>query len=419
LTEDLETKLVSVQRAIECDPYISYGYNAKVRMLTNLLRNAPIDDKQVYADVVLEDLKKSIQIRPSLSNPAWGIWDDYIQVFLSPSDRKKAREELIDRMRAVDPEHPRYFDYRTDQLERAKDRGEAADGQDLVREIESLYTRKSLSEKRSWGPLWLQSATTLGLATEARKAVDALSGVPEIARETSYLLAYATYELKINRDLQRAIQVLWEELDRPQTRSIYVRLLELLRYANDADRCAQAVERRAKTLGIEEELESRLALAETQGRWEEALQYHTQLRPYRDGDIDIANRSHMLLKAGHHKQANEELAEYLDERNYDPSLFAEVVNYELSRKLLRKNPHKDRLSLVADYAPELTTIAACKMLQGNDDEALALLLQEYEHDFEAYYVTREWLVFQPLLTKLDGRVFGPKAVASDATRRTG
>ena len=226
-------------------------------------------------------------------------------------------------------------------------------------------------------------------------------GSDELYKNDSvFLRTNATLLLEKFDLLSDSIEILKKSLKEKRTTQTILQLINYLLYANKTDEAKSILTSNKFLLSKEQRINIRKDILDSNKYYENAYKEIEKLQKLHtyNSDLYINSFAYNLLKQEKYTEAKKLLREYLEKKNFNPKLEAEIVNYELACKL--ENPmykvDKKRLETVRNNTNSNSTKAAIDALEEKESDAIKEVKSQLDKDFSSKYEFKDWPVFYKL-----------------------
>lgn len=385
-------RLAAIESAVDAEPYMSLAVLEKAkwhdRASTELIGEARATGLQLVHDL----LNNCLQLNPSISNPAWSILFDVIgRMDRFNKVRKQARQkDLLDQMAKQNPESFAVLSKRLALAEDSKDSASISS----VLECLAMVERRFGLESVPWvAGLQLDAYVHLRDVNAIEKAIQRFLTVELLHRETDLAFKAACAIRKIVGDESRSEKILLEGLRRwdfdfDVFEELFQQYLDLRRIVDAekllADWGHQIVE------GVR--LRLLTELYEAKGDYAKACSTVRERSEKSGLSLDF-DEVFLQLCAGNSHVAEGIARARLARFNFSPEAAADIVNYELARKMQGKKPDATRLEAVLKFSDNDETSAAIYCLLGKKMEMVKAIKESFERDRRFKYTFMRWPVF--------------------------
>ena len=342
-------------------------------------------------DDVIACLRRSIDVDPSLGNPAWSQLFSFYSHQGSGAKIKESLGEIVDKHLSQDA-----YDSRTSAI--------------MLR-----YCRKFKTSEYKQKPLfeYLQQAYTnhfpRDYATHLETLVDAciefdaprlLRPLLEEARNNEYLKNEPEFALimmdvyyDVFRDLPGAISQGREFLSRNKKTSVEIKLLKFFLVQNSAEKAREIHNKLKGAIDASRWLKLEADILECEGKYQDAIDAIESIPDQRDfAEKFTTELSFLELKMNAPAKAVKRCRAFLDERSFSPHLAGEIVNYEYGKKMDGGKIAKDRISSVASATDDEMIKGVCHSMLEQDSDAIKIFRAEGEKRFSLIESCLRWPV---------------------------
>ena len=340
---------------------------------------------------VLACLRRSLDLDPSLGNPAWSQLFSFYSHQGSGAKVKETLGDIVDKHLAQDA-----FDSRTSAILLR-----------YCRKYKTLeYKKRNLFEylKEAYAQHFPREyAAHLETLVDACIEFDAprfLRPLLEEARGNEYLKdepEFATIMMDVLydvfRDLPGAVSQGHEFLSRNRRTSVEVKLLKLYVRKNAPQKARELHNKLKGAIDVCRWLRLEADILECEGRYQDAIDAIESIPDKRDfAEKFTTELSFLDLKLNRPAKAVKRCRAFLEERCFSPYLAGEIVNYEYGKKMEGGKIDKKRVSAVAEATEDEMVKGVCHSLLEQDGDAINLFRAEAEKRFSLIDDCLRWPV---------------------------
>ncbi|MCK5294274.1 MAG: SIR2 family protein [Arcobacteraceae bacterium] len=393
LVDNFYEKIELIDKAISLDEYYEDFYNNKIGLLINK-HDSTIGDTQNDFKTIVELCDKSLQINPSIDNSAWILKFDFIKYY--KTEDTKTLNIIIDDLSKQRPYSINILQMRYDLIEKDNER------KDFIQIVKKAKNKYLHDNKLDYDLLILAILKKLNNRNDIREYIDLLDNTKIYDKNSVYLKNKAIIELEKFNDVKNAIELLEDSLKIKRNTTVVILLITYLVYSNNIQKAMQIKDQYKYILSREDLFNIEKDLYDKKKDYVEAYNTVQKLISI-DSDLKyryISTLSYYLLLQRKYSEAKELLKDYLEIKNYNKKLEAEIINYELASMKLNPsyNVNKSRLETIYSKTRNELTKAAICALEKKELDVLKHLNRQLEIDASSKYVFKNWPVFEDMQT---------------------
>ena len=246
---------------------------------------------------------------------------------------------------------------------------------------------------------------------DIREYIDLLDNTKIYDKNSVYLKNKAIIELEKFNDVKNAIELLEDSLKIKRNTTVVILLITYLVYSNNIQKAMQIKDQYKYILSREDLFNIEKDLYDKKKDYVEAYNTVQKLISI-DSDLKyryISTLSYYLLLQRKYSEAKELLKDYLEIKNYNKKLEAEIINYELASMKLNPsyNVNKSRLETIYSKTRNELTKAAICALEKKELDVLKHLNRQLEiepivaPDFQEFFISLESIIgkYEDLIMK--------------------
>lgn len=397
--------LLIIEEAISTDPYNHHFYIEKAKSLQRLLVDCvdTVERLEILQNIALS-YTESILKYPSYKNNAWYslalfldehskiINTDVLTLYPDP-------DSIIRALQYQGKYYHRVLRLQLDLMQK-KNQGNLDEFEEILLEAE----QKSIEN-----PIYLQEirAQFLLKKNDYKKLFSYLSTLKKTIDEDIYIQIFADIEADLNiyskADFVQAIDLLKKQNQLEESTSRSVTMINYMLHANMIDEANVEFVKISKNLRKDKRIFLNADILFFESNYEKGFNLLDSL--------DIKNHEYYTtvsfnkLLAKQYDEAIRITRTYLVERNFHSSLGTLIINYELAKKLSKKNVKKARVENILSSTNDKSIRIACYLLHDNyveADKEIRKYLEEHKNFcFEIlYWPIFTWYREQPYFSDL-------------------
>lgn len=391
LLENRADRITYLEELKSRHPFSSPVLNAYAEEVSEALEKRDKLKSVPKEDDVVTCLRHSLDVKPSLGNPAWSQLFSFYSHQGSGAKVKDALADIVDKHLSQDA-----FDSRSSSM--------------LLR-----YCRKFKTSEYKQKPLfeYLQQAYTnhfpRDYATHLETLVDAciefdaprlLRPLLEEARKNEYLKDEPEFAMimmdvfyDVFRDLPGAILQGREFLRYNRKAPVEVKLLKFYLNQKAPETARELLNKLKGAIDASRLLRIEADILECEGKYQDAIDAIESIPDRRDfAEKFTMELSFLELKMGAPGKAVKRCRAFLEERSFSAYLAGEIINYEYGKKMDGGKIAKDRISSVAAVTDDEMIKGVCNSMLEKDVDAIKLFRAEGEKRFSLIEDCMRWPV---------------------------
>ncbi|HBB7198988.1 TPA: SIR2 family protein [Escherichia coli] len=396
---DLNEKIHYLKGLLEKFPYSINLKNHLSRIAILHLENH--DEELITFDEIHDLIDKSLLQSSNLDNIAWRIKYDAIktkhQSSYDKKDCNKSIQELLDKIKDVNPTHDTYLSLYTDFTCALQKKEEALL---CIDKLSNVYKTSSKNKKRNILKYLTQlhlslfetdfDENTPGLMKDF---IDKYEEEGDIARIAPFIIFKARYEIGCNRDIKAGIELAKEAMNCPWKNNHTDSIIDILLIDKNniklAEEFIDSLPRNKSEITI---LKLKSDIASLNGDYEKAIILLDEAYEKGYGFSDyILGKSYTNLLAGNYKETikitNENLEKIKDYREKDVL----IINREVAKKKQRQDIKKNEINSVLAHNNSKGATSMCAFFLLDDEvQANKQLKRLIEKDYMNYYRYSAW-----------------------------
>ncbi len=394
---DRSEKYKCYERALALDDQYQDALSALADWHIDGMGNVVGPDKATHFEKAKEYLYRAVEVNPKHTNASWSTLH---RLLLDHEKPKPKRESELNRIEELMEKQHRYsWQLLNLKLSRMLPDTEAKKREGLLSEIATAKERDAKDNCDWYETLSLRLMHKCGLRQEAEDICNKLFK-SERRKNSSYLADTLITTLReFFGDDQRAKLVAEDYLSAEDFDfDVFSKLFYLLLDLNEHSTALTLLEKHKPRISVKSEKVLFRQYYEKIKSFDAALSMVRELDTL-TGKPDVMTESYLLLLAGRSAEAKKLLQTYLESKNYSAEAAAEIVNFELAKKLSTgAKPDNGRLDEVLKFDVTPRTKAAIAALRGHKTDALAQIRDIMKTDKTFRFEAMSWPVFQDLLS---------------------
>lgn len=380
LLESRSERLKHLEELKNRHPFSSRILNEYARELHEALEKRDKVRSGLRVDDVVNALKRSLEVNPSLSNPAWSQLFGY---YASQKHGNKTNEllcDIVDRHLTQNA----YSAKTTEILYRYCLKNKTIDynGKSLFEYLNEAYTRQFPRDHADHIEVFVDACIDFGEHRRLRPILEEARTTEDLKENPQFALLMMNVFYDVFRDLSGAISFGRGFLKNTKNVSVELKLLELLLANNDPKRARESHLRIKGAIDQSRWVRLEAHILEAEGRYQDAIDAIESISDRRDFDEKYTSElSYLDLKMGSPARAVKRCREFLEQRYFAIRFEAEIINYEYGKMKDGKNIDKKRISSVADATDRQLVKGVCYSLLEQDADAMKIFRTEAEKRF--------------------------------------
>lgn len=386
ITNSMNEKILLIDKAIEMDSFNERFFNKKVDLL--------IETYDIYEkdEIKLDDIKKllakSVEVNPHISNAVWSIKFDFLFELDSKNNELK---EIIQTLNKQQPYSIKVLNMKYNLLSDNKER------ENFLITVNEAKDKFLNDNKLKYELLILKIFDKLNNKKEISKLLESLTSNELYKNDSIFLRTKATLLLEKFDLLSDAIEILKKSLKEKRTTQTILQLINYLLHANKIDEANNILISNKFILSEEQRINIKKDILDTNKDYVNSYKEIEKLQKLHtyNSDLYVNTFAYNLLKQEKYTEAKKLLRGYLEKKNFNPKLEAEIVNYELACKLERTTykVDKKRLEAVRNNTNSNSTKAAINALEEKESDTIKEIENQLDKDFSSKYEFKDWPVF--------------------------
>ncbi len=389
-----ERRLASIAKAIELDPFYPQAFRVRALMREEQLDVAPGAEYDNLISGIEADYERSIELDPSITNPGWGAWVDFLLQYKAPAKgRFQKVEEILAKMKCLDAYSPNYLRLRIKYSLRpdieAKEKGETLEA------IQQALDAQPHGRRRVIEMVMLTALRKFGKKTELLARLSEMELEPRAQKDAELVDFRAKMHAEVEGKVHDAIRVLQSFQGIRRNEMIAMRLVKYLCYVERYEDAQSFLDDVGSAYSRKLCDEMRIGIETARGNYDRAL--HLVRRVKQDAIFPserTVEETNLLLLLGRHSEAESGARAVLESTNYSPNLAALIINLELARQRQGCKVDKPRLgkAVEANFGDDAVCLGA-QFLMDDKEHAAERLRKLVELDRTDAYDIRGWSMF--------------------------
>lgn len=401
---DIETNFIKksrlIDKAIEKDKYLWSPYYKRAKYLVSCAKYGLSTISNDQFSIVSKSFERSIELRPSIKNPSW---PSYIEFLIENKKRYSTNEcvfEKINSVRLQDPYSPLVLRLIFDLC--AKEKSHVAFGDSIFDII-----RRALKEYfPNYSPCILRVAVDASIEFDKKDfAMEVCDEIENNVRNSdelfgslSYIISKSDMYLDIYEDLSESIKYLAEASVKNVSPEISLKLLLLYLYSDDIDSARACLPKIKKMCGDEKYARCEMHFFDRVGEFARSQDIADSFKGMEFFDNRFSGRkTYSYLMQKNYRRAKIYSSEVLDKYSWNIDSFDDlIVNHEFACYMLDK-PNKKRLDNLVKSSTSDQVKAMANLLLGNKEESEKIMRESIGKRYSWYYEYRCWPIIKELL----------------------
>jgi len=336
-------------------------------------------------------LKRSVELDPTLSNPAWSLQFTQYSKQGMGAKTKEVLAEIVDGHLRQGP-----YDVRTTSMLLRfcrKFKSSEYNGKPLFEYLESAYRNHFPRDYSSHLDVLVDSCIEFDMTKSLRPLFEEALENEDLKTDPEFASTLMNVFYDVFRDLPRAISCGEDFLRRNKKPSVEVQLINLYLENGQIDKAHDLHKKMKGAIELGRWLRVQADIFEYEARYQDAIDTIETLPDRRDfKERHTAQLSYLELKMNAPAKAVKRCKEFLEERAFALHYEAVIINYEYAKKMDGRNLTKDRIDSIGKETENELTKAVCNSLLERDKEALAIVESEAKRRFSKIDLCSRWPV---------------------------
>lgn len=390
--DNLNDKLSIIDELININEYHSEFYNEKILLLIENYDEF-LDSSTESFNEIIELMKKSLVLNPSISNDCWEIKFDFL-LNLKLNKKLDEAKNIICELKKQKPYSIKILRMEYEILKK-EDKLDIKFQEEIDKQKE-LYLN---SNKINYEILSLNVFSKLNYKKELIQKIEKLEKNDMYIKNITFLNKKASLISKKFGKFKESIKIYQESIKIKENLTAIVSLIKLYLGLGDVDSAEAILNKYKYMFKLKRLLEIEIDI------YVEKKEYTLALETFRkklklklmDVEDDFAEDAYYFMLDGNFKDANALLKEFLILHNYSPYFYLQIVNYEFTQKKLGNSVSKKRLEEIKqNNKSDNLLMAAIYCIQDEKNEAYKYIDLELEKDLERMFTFKNWPIFDIL-----------------------
>jgi len=389
LLENRPERVAYLAQLKERHPFSVPVLNDFAEELNEALENRDKIQNGLRPEDVVNALKRSLEIDPSLTNDAWLKLFDISARQGATAKGREILEEIVDKHLARDA----YSSNTSAVLFRFCRKYKTTDyrGRQIFDYLREGYAHHFPRNYASHLGVFVDACIEFNGHHLLRPILEDAKAKPELKDDQQFASIMMNVHYDVFRDLSGAISIGREYLKANRKTGIETQLVDLYLANNNIPKAREFHAKLKGAIAQGRWLRLEAKIMEFEGRYQDAIDTIQSLPDRRDfEEQQISHLSYLELKMGSPDRAVKRCRDFLDARSFSTHFEAEIINYEYGKKMIGKSVDKRRIDEIAKNTQGETVKGVCYSLLGQDKEALALFRQESEKRFSVIDECLRW-----------------------------
>lgn len=396
---NLKEKINYLKGLLEKFPY---SINLKNHLSRIAILHLENNDEELISFNEINDLiDKSLLQSRDLDNTAWRIKYDAIQTKHQSNhdkeDCNKQTQELLDKLKEINPTHETYLSLYTDFTCSLQKKEETLS---CIKTLSNVYKTSSKNKKRNI----LKYLTKLHLSLFhnnfdektpdlMKDFIDTYEEEGDIARIAPFMIFKARYEIGCNKDIKTGIELAKEAMNCPWRNNHIENIVEILLIDKDniklAEDFIESLPRDASEITI---LKLKSDISSLSGDYHKAINLLDEAYDKGYGFSDyILGKAYTNLLAGNYKETIKIVNENLDKIKEYREKDVLIINREVAKKKDKQEIKKNEINSILAHNNSKGDAAMCAFFLLDDElKAIKQLKTLIEKDYMNYYRYLAW-----------------------------
>lgn len=357
--------------------------------------NTYIGEKRIQAfNDAQEALKTSIKLDPSATNSAWSQLHSLI---LDHEKNTSKRNEQINKIQnELEQQGTRGWRLLSMRTKTIDENTAQSTTQTLINQIEDARVRASTNDQAYYDRLLLKIACQTNNHSAINELIEKLvtTGKHYTDSELSWDLCQALRK-NLGHD-RRALSILQDNFQNDDFDfNIFNEIIELLTQASKHTEAEALLEKHKTEIREATEYKIRCNIAEAKGEYENALKLFRHEISLNENS-DKSMEAYYLLLNGQFEDAKKVAQIALEKNNYSPERIEEIVNFELAKKNLGKQPDNNRLDSILKYQSSPRNRAIIAALRDRKQDSIEAIKETLKKDKTFRFEVNRWPVFKQI-----------------------
>ena len=349
--------------------------------------------KKAYEEA-LEAFKSALKLDPAATNSAWSqLHSVILNQEKNTTKRNEQLNQLEDELEMQGTRGWRLLSMRTKRIDEDTPQ---AKKQTLISQIEDAKARASNGDQAYYDRLLLKIARQTNDQPTIKNLIEKLIATGKHFTDSELCLDICQALRKNIGDDKRALCILQDNFQNDDfDYNIFSEITELLTQASKHAEAEAFLEKHKAQIRLVTELQIRRNMAEAKGEYENALKLFRQESSL-NGSTDNHLEAYYLLLNRMFEEAKKVAQSALEKSNYSPECVAEIVNFELAKKNLGKQPDNNRLDSILKYGASPQNRAVIAALRDRKRDSIDAIQEALRKDKTFRFEVNRWPVFNQI-----------------------
>jgi len=343
----------------------------------------------------IQDLiNKSILMFPSILNPAWGMYYDYIDEEIYDKDKKEeCFREVIEEHLKQDP-----YSFRTTKLAlRYCKQNKTKDvfGNDIFDLLGNAFKKHFPKKYSSHFEVYSDACVEFEEYGLLRELIDHCDSIKSLVNNEKYVSSKINLQLDVYRNIDECISIGEAFLKSEKSTKVEKCLLNLYLKKGRVTEANALLKKLKNSIDYNKYFNLEADILEVEERYQDAIDALKRV-PDKEyfQEIYTTTISYLYLKMGQHDKSKQVCIDLLDKHTFSNKFQVEIINYEFSKMKLGKKPSKDRLDKIIKDPKSNQIEAVALILQGDIKKGTKILEEEISKRFSRFYDFLRWPVLE-------------------------
>ena len=389
LLDDRDQRIRFLQDLKEKHPYSYEILNQYAEEVMEALdKNNPIA-KSLKREDAFDAYKRSVEVEPSLSNPAWGQLFYYTSKGGDTPRTRKEAEEIVDTHLTRDA----YCAETTSLLYRYCKKFKTVEykSKPLFEYLNAAYTHHFPRDYANHMRTMVNSCIEFDGHRYLRPVLEEARNNEDLNDDPHFARIMMEVYFDVFRDLNGAIEYGRSYLKSHKNKSVEVSLLNILLAAEDVVGAREIHASLKGAIEISEYLSIEATILEHEGRYQDAIDALESIPDKREFEETYTNRlSYIELSMGLPARALKRCKAFLNSRSFSMSFEAEIINYEYAKLLDKRKIDQKRINTLLSTTDSESVKGVCLSLLGEESKALEIFRHESTKRFKNIFEYLRW-----------------------------
>jgi hypothetical protein len=389
-----DKRLASIAKAIELDPYYPQAFRLRALMREEQYDADPTCNSADLVTAIEDDYDRSIELDPSISNPAW----EFVILFLlknrAPNkERNEIVERTLSRLEQLDGFSATYLRLAVEYTSRV---GVDASQQTVtLKKIRVAIDAQPRNRRRALELILLRALLKFERSSELLALVSEFDSDPRWEREHEYADLRAKIYAEMEGKLHDAIRKLQSFAGYRRREVMVRRLVRYLCFAKRLEDAQSLLDDVKVSISPSAREDLQIQILESGGYYEKALGLIRKKKQHQIFPADeTVQEVHTLLHLARNEEAEKIARSVLDPAHFSKQFDALIMNFEIARQRQSQKVDKPRLVRVIERNSDADEICLCAYFLIDDKAHAAEHVRKLvQKDRTFAYVLNEWSLF--------------------------